>query len=208
MWQGATVFLIGGGRSLLSFAFDFEQLRGAYVIGCNDSFKLGADLVPVITYGDDDWAVRMWDKGLSRYKGLVVTNDDKTHQRPFPHFKVCRRCKGQLGRTPFELGWLYNTGCLAIELAAALGGTRIVLLGFDCKTGPVKGRNNWYRERDSSVPATYKRFNKCFAMLAAQMKQKYPNVEILNAGPDSALDMWQHVKWEECQKWIGVSSVC
>lgn len=203
LWSGATVFCVGGGSSLEGF--NFEQLRGRHVLGTNDTYQLGADLCQVIVFGDDCWFYKVLETAvLGAYQGLVVTNHPMLLGR-YSRVRVCRRenmaeARKQryvMGGPDGTLGWWWNTGILAVELAACLGASRIVLLGFDMKCGKTKGRSCWYRGKEDSQPGTYARFHNAFRYFAPVFAEAFPGVEILNAGPDSKLDLFPMISIEE-----------
>lgn len=195
-WAGETVWCIGGGSSLLGFPF--ERLTGRLVVGCNDAWKLGAALVPVCCFGDGAWPASQ-GPALRRYGGLLVTNCEECPAVPVPGFRRCRRLQDGLG-TGDTLGWFYNTGALALNLALSLGAARVILLGYDMKCGVRKRRHNWYRETSDSVPGTYGRFASCFDSLAHQLPSVFPGREVLNAGPDSALTCFPAASLEDLLK--------
>lgn len=80
-----------------------------------------------------------------------------------------------------------NSGYQAINLAAGLGATRIVLLGFDLqKTG---GAVHWHGSHVGKLSDprddTFKRWHRYFPTLAKGLQQH--GVEVVNATPTTAL---------------------
>jgi len=53
IWKGQDAFIIGGGSSLQGF--EFSKLVGKNVIGCNDAFRLGVEIVPWCLFGDSSF---------------------------------------------------------------------------------------------------------------------------------------------------------
>jgi len=191
MWRGAEVFLIGGGASLVGF--DFAPLRGRHVIGCNDAFiKLGAEVVPVSVFGDGAWYFAHKADCIA-YPGLLITCAPECYGYPNLH-ATSRKMNEVTSMGSDALGWHFNTGALAIQLAASMGASRIVLLGYDMKCAANKRHNNWYREKDDNTDAHYQRFLRCFADFQGQFKTVFPDVEVLNAGPDSVLTGYKMVE--------------
>ncbi len=197
MWPDSTVFIIGGGPSLLKE--DLEPLRGngnsiraQHVIGVNDSFKKWP-WIPVTYFGDARW--HDWNrKYLKKYSGLVVSSSKRTE--PFPDvLHVQRVNRDGVFRKPGFVSWNRNSGTSAINLAYHFGAKRIVLLGFDMK---MKDDNhNWHTNHrhipDSNIYET--RFLPSFQIVARDAK--ILGLEIVNANPDSALTLFPFVDWKE-----------
>lgn len=206
LWEGATVICLGGGSSLAGF--DFQRLRGRHVLGCNDSYQLGADLVPAVCFGDNDWYYRAVQEGtLAGYKGLILTNHPVMLGRE-RRVRVARRenmVEGSqqrylMGGPEGIVGWWWNTGLLAIELAACMGAGKIILLGYDMRCGPAKGRSCWYRGREGSLPQTYVRFLNAARWFAPVFRQAFPDVTVINAEVErgvSSLDVFDRRTVEE-----------
>ena len=201
IWPDETVFVIGGGSSLTTF--DWLPLHNKNIIGCNDAYLLG-DWVDVCLFGDKIW----WEAHEVRpefvlYSGLKIccahfsgSLDDKD----LSHWMHCSGVK-IIQRTPLGLrtdgcvAWNWSTGATAINLAVLLGAKRIVLLGYD-----MKG-NNWHQDNLHSSPPDFERFKKGFEAFAKGLEELNSNifnaVEVLNAGPDSDLDVFPKVKLED-----------
>lgn len=193
IWKGQTAFLIGGGPSLKNTKFDYSVLAGKNVIAVNDAFLLGD--WPVTIFGDAKWFFTHQD-AYRKHAGLKVTNHPEF--RGFAGVFAMRRVASH-PTIPQDLPWgtTGNTGLAAIWLAAALGAKRAVLLGYDCKLGP-NGKSNWHPNNLTRNTAnTYVYFRTAFRAAAVRLQESYPEFQVLNAGPDSALTHWPSVKLEE-----------
>jgi len=190
-WKDKTVFIIGGGSSLKGF--DWSLLHAKHVIGCNDAYQLG-DWVDICCFGDSKW-YRSHRGKLEMFKGLTVTWRDEFEDEP--DVMVLKGRPRELALEPDRIGWNTNTGALAINLAVKLGCTTIILLGFDMKLGN-NGSSNWYKNLlDKPNEELFKKFHKGFECLKAEMKKKVPDVQVLNANPDSNLNSFPKITLEE-----------
>lgn len=203
MWADQTVFVIGGGTSLRGF--DWTPLHDKRVIGCNDAYRLGP-WVDICAFGDWGWHFthakewvwykeeKKWHAGLRQFQGMAVgfpaeeLLDDRVH--------VLRRVSGvnRFSEAP-SISWFLNTGASAVNLAWILGANRVILLGFDMKLGS-NGQNNWHPNlKDPPDQKVFARHQKGFDLLAQAVQAV--GIEVLNAGPDSVLPTFPHVKLED-----------
>lgn len=195
IWTGRPVFIIGGGRSL--HGVDLSSLKGRCVIGCNDAYMLNP---PVVVFGDYGWWITHWRErvvdvekgrnhpGMLAYSGLVVTNCGKGIIKACSRIRVMRRSQNRI-LVPHQLGWFNNTGAAAVDLALQFGASRIVLLGFDMHL--TDGKSNWHENlKDVPNVKIFNRHMAGFRLLAAELKRKAPSVEVLNANPTSAMDVF------------------
>jgi hypothetical protein len=102
--------------------------------------------------------------------------------------KVMRR---ESDRTGLSLRGLTFAGCSggsAINLALLMGAKRVFLLGFDCKV-QSPAQPNWHsHHRHPCGPALHDKFKTGFGKIAETLPKVFPGTEIINLGPDSALD--------------------
>lgn len=89
-------------------------------------------------------------------------------------------------------------GFQALNLAVLAGSTRIVLLGYDMKPGPKVGgrlKNNWHDEHVRQTPGGhYDVYRLAFKKAAPAIVRL--GVEVLNATPGSALEVFPRVELE------------
>lgn len=121
-----------------------------------------------------------WEKGW--LKGLSLLN---------------RRPEGWYKKT--YCAFNYSTGAAAINLAFLLGASRVILLGYDFKVNE-KGEHNWHpNPLDPAQPELYApegKFLKGFRRIRMEMGN-FPHFQVLNAGPDSALEEFPRIRLEE-----------
>jgi len=190
LWEGQTVFIVGGGHSLKGF--DFSPIHDARVIGVNDAYTYG-DWVDVCYFGDWHWLVHHQDS-LREWPNMKITNREECLGLPGV-FTMER--KGRGFNLPTQLPWYLNSGTTAIGLAAMLGAETIVLLGFDMKLGP-EGESNWHPNNlNTSTDRTYKGFVHQTELLALDLGKSFPDVQVINAGPDSDLEVFPKMTLEE-----------
>ena len=194
-WPGETVFIVGGGPSVLGV--DLEALRGRRVIAINSSvYKLPwADF---LYFGDWRW----WHEpdnraAVANFRGRVVTvsrmcSEDKK-------VLMCRSTKPPglaLERDSLMQKWTSLTA--ATNLAAHLvgpGGT-IVWLGADGKSA-ADGRT-WHHKphRWSPKPERYDRHRADLATMVEPLRTM--GITLWNASPGSAhADLWPIIDLED-----------
>lgn len=191
-WKDADAFIIGGGPSLREF--NFERLKGKNTIGCNSAFHLGSEICNLCFFSDPLWFEANYND-LCRFAGRIVTHCEEIPDHQPWVWKMERREEG-LHRD--ALGFGGNTGCGAINLALILGARRVFLLGFDCKLGSEK-QMNWHNHRcepANTDPALFAKFQEGFFHIQAQLG-KFPGCEVINLGPDSALESFPRMKLDE-----------
>jgi len=211
IWTGETVFIIGGGPSLKGMKLDC--LHGQRVIGCNDAYRMGfghiqrkqsnfplrpsSSWVQIVLFGDTCWFNHHRDEVvLNRHRFMFIS---MASQNP------CCESVEWMKRLPEGLatrdhkkhiGWNRSTGAGAINLALLLGAKRVVLLGFDMKMSDANEANWHVNEVNTPIPSDYEKFTVGMETIARELPEKYPHAEILNAGPDSALNCFTKVSLE------------
>lgn len=214
-WRGETVFCLASGPSLTQEICD--KVRGRKVIVVNSSCTL-APWAPILYFTDSGW----YDKRkelVRNWPGLVVSmsrqakrelDDPAVNKGGAPRILRVKgigdpnwppRAPGMPKRPAFPpvgspaIQQGRNSGNTAVSLAVALGASRIVLLGYDCRV--VSGREHHHSEytgpRDLSLYEN--EFRRAFdgwneAALAS-------GVEILNATDGSAITEFPFVELDE-----------
>lgn len=195
LWDNETVYILGGGPSLSDVPMD--KLIGKNVVCLNNSYTLGS--FNVLYFMDWNW-FQQHEKAISKLDCLKFT--------------VVERCLGKEGITVIERGPRKgfsvdpavlcpgsNSGYGSIDLAFLLGGIRIILLAFDMKM--INGKHNWHDEHirqkegdiaDDVYESDYIQFFRDSEMLPTL---KNNEVEVLNATPGSALDVFPIIGYEE-----------
>ena len=182
-WAGQDVFVIGGGPSLRDF--DWDRLRGSLTIGCNDAFALGPSVCSVCTFGDLKW-FNCHRRELEMFPNPVITVQPTLYENSPDWLLVAKRQRQGLHRDG-SLGWGGNTGCIALNLALALGALRVFLLGFDMSM--VDGQTNWH-DHNLGTPndGSYVRFAIGFERMAQDLPAVFPGREVINLTPGSKLN--------------------
>lgn len=191
-WKGQDAYIIGGGPSLREF--DFNRLRGKNTIGCNSAFLLGSHICSLCFFSDPMWFNSFFN-ALCQYGGRVVTHCEEIPDHQPWVWKMERRDEGLFHDA---LGFGGNTGCGAINLALVLGARRVFLLGFDCKV-QADAQMNWHQHRCEPANTSaelFEKFRVGFQAVADQLF-KFPGAEVINLGPDSALEMFPKMKLDE-----------
>lgn len=210
IWKGETVFIIGGGPSLRGM--EFKSLHGERVIGCNDAYRMGYDSIfhnqglfplrpysswiQVILFGDNCWFAHHRDEIIKQYERYFFISMASQNPNCETVHWMKRQPEGLTTRESKKIGWNKSTGAGAINLALLLGAKRVVLLGFDMKMGD-ENQANWHvNEVNTPIPSDYVKFAEGMETIAKELSEKYPDAEILNAGPDSALECFTKVTLE------------
>lgn len=182
IWGGQDAFIIGGGPSLRGY--DFSRLAGKNVIGVNDAFRLGPKINSYVLFGDSGF----WKENMAQLETCgvpVVTLHPSLMFINVPWLLQMARMKDGIHEGPV-LGWNYNTGAAAINLANTLGAVRIFLLGFDLGKKADDGRSHWHDHRTKTIPEdSYDRFIRGFRSVAEGMA-RYPETKVLNVTDGSS----------------------
>jgi hypothetical protein len=175
IWKGQDAYVIGGGPSLQKF--DWTLLRGKNTVGCNSAHLLGPEVVKVLAFGDRGFFEK-YHKELSRLKFPVVTTCSSLRSNPPAWLHVMKRLPRGLA-TGDTLGWNFNTGAMAINLALSFGAQRVFLLGFDLSAEGA--RHNWHdREAFRFAKSVYGRFLEGFRYVARDLDRVFPGREVIN----------------------------
>lgn len=175
IWNGETVFVIGGGPSLKTA--DWNKLAGKKTIAINKSFITypNADVL----YWTDSRFYSWYTEKVNEFKGLKYTIRHSNNYTGDINLLTRGRRYGLETRTD-TLAHGNNSGYAAINLAYHLGAKKIVLLGYDM--GIVKGESHYhdgYPIKATSHDIYEKQFIPGFQQLADELKQN--KVEVWNA---------------------------
>jgi hypothetical protein len=215
MWDGADVWIIGGGPSLPKqfgipnkvvqsvisgsalpsvYSPYMEALHNKHVIGINVAFLIG-DWIDMVFFGDGNFFLQNFEK-LAAFPGLKVSCDSKSVKYGWVK-NMARDGNKNLGLTtkPGYVSWNFNSGCAAINVAANAGAKRIILLGFDMKLDnsnlqywhDLYGKGTEMTER-RLMGLPFERHLRGFPAIAADAKAR--GIEILNGSPDSAIEQF------------------
>jgi hypothetical protein len=183
-FAGLVVVLVGGGPSLADL--DLALLSGHRFIAINSGCR---KVRPIATAGDPLYfSDNSWNANrpelAAGWPGPVITCNRNTKARLG---EAVRRIDtgalvAHMGVMPDHAG--ASSGHVAACLAAVMGASRIVLVGFDGRfvDGSSHGHDD-YREQDAAVYA--ERFVPAWAALAPAFARL--GVDLLNATPGSAI---------------------
>lgn len=178
-----------------------KPIHNKNVIGVNLAFMLG-DWVSVM-YFCDSHIFRGYKAHLDKFHNLKVTCAQsfgaETVKEMINIKRLKRDVKPGLSFRPDTICWNNNSGAAAINFAVLTGAKRIMLLGYDMKSN--EGKTHWVNGADGplytkpSSEMTFKIFKRRFPAIATQAREH--GVEILNVGPDSALEDFRKVSLSE-----------
>ena len=185
IWEGETVFVIGGGPSVSDL--DLTPIHNRCVVGVNTAYQLGT-WIDILFWGDKKWW-RWHHEKLANWPNLIVTNcpEKKINLPEHRVLRVSRRASGWSSK-PNTVAWNSNSGYSAINLAALLGAKTIVLIGFDM-TSKDK-RYHWHKEHPA--PEKLKTSDSDFKRFLRQTDNvvkgaEKDGVKLLNASPISKI---------------------
>ena len=212
IWEGGDAWILGGGPSLTE-QFDIpsevvksvmdrasspsvyspymKAIHDKHVIGVNIAFMIG-DWIDIVMFGDTGFLLR-YQNELAQFPGLKLTCTPHCADiKWIKHIDKDREHPRGISLTPSRVSWNGNTGAAAISVAAHAGAKRIILVGFDMKSGKddyahwhdvyLRGR---IVEPQRKMKLPYDKFLRRFKYIAADAKKM--GIEIINACPDSAI---------------------
>lgn len=172
-WEGQDAYIIGGGESLSGF--DFTSIQGKHVIGCNDAIRLGPSICEICVFGDNDWYLRS-KFDLQEFGNRIVCVATGLRVQA-PWITLFDRVTNGWGEGT-KLGWYFNVGTTAVNLAVNMGAKRIFLLGFDMQPG-IRGRTHWHHHHPKpTTTKAFSRHSRGFSKLAEDLKGE--PVEVFN----------------------------
>lgn len=158
MWEGETVFILGGGPSLPTY--DLAPLVGRCVIALNNAWyaRPGAEYWnedppqapgpwPVCFFNDGPWWDQYGDE-VRAFPGLKCTIYPNRQLPGVAHLK--RGHHRMVDERRDWIGYGNDAGVNAILLAQKFGARRVVLLAYDQRT--VDGRHNWHMRHVRKMP--------------------------------------------------------
>ena len=196
VWKDKTVYIFGGGPTLLGTIEDYD-FSDRCVLGVNNAFCLPE--VDILYFGDAKFY--WWNReGIQKFKGLKITSNQGVHHgwasvECEPNINMVRvgKYKGLESRRD-KIGWNRSSGAAAINIAIHLGAKCIVLLGYDMRR--IGGKKNWKnhaKENTNQNPYNYQIVG--FRQIARAL-DKF-RVHIINATPRSAIDVFQKRKLKD-----------
>jgi len=191
-WDHEPVFILAGGPSV--GGLDLSRINGHRVIAVNSSWRTyrAAD---AIFYADGRWW-REYGKhlSLSGFSGQIITTAKERPRQALMRKRV-PPARG-IAKNPDQLAVEKSSVSGAINEAVHRGSKLIVLLGVDGKLG-AGGKRHHHDEN-----YMWKMVPNCFDDHAAEFKMLAPSlkalgIDVVNANPDSRIDAWPRVTFEE-----------
>lgn len=183
LWPGSTIVCIGTGPSLT--VEDVEFCRGrARAIAIKDAVRVAPWADVLYAAGSDN--SKFWKRPenasvIASFPGLKFSVDEQA--KSVSTVLQWGKMDG-LSTDPTRLALGHNSGYQAINLAALLGASRIVLLGYDSQ--PDKDdRDHFYGQHWHGRAPNYHLMNAYFPTLVAPLRAI--GVEVINASRVSAL---------------------
>ncbi|MFW0766706.1 hypothetical protein ACN0IV_12785 [Trabulsiella odontotermitis] len=169
-----TFICIASGPSLTRDDCELVSGSGYPIIGVNSSWRAVPDCQHIYA-ADYQW----WDRYFSDAGG---TRAELWTQS----LRACNRYGVKMFK-PAESG-PFNSGQRAIQLAAHLGASRVILLGYDCTlSNGIHWHGRHPAEMNNPKPQEVGRWHTDFASLVDLL----PNVEIINASRHTALTCFE-----------------
>jgi hypothetical protein len=140
IWQGQTVYIIGGGPSLTGF--DFNKLQGKNVIAVNKAYAYAKQ--PYVLYWTDSRFYNWYKDEINALPCMKVTSSSN-FRNTGNGITILKNKTGKelnLECKPFEICAGNNSGYGAIHLAIKMGAKKIYLLGYDMQLEANK--SHWH----------------------------------------------------------------
>ncbi len=187
------IVCLGGGPSLIDWNFD--QLKNYHVIGCNNAYKLGTEIVNETVFQDYPFWFRHQDGLCTYFKdgGKIITNNSSGAFRNKEEIRCVKKLRTKLATDDHHLFWKGCVGHSAINLAllrAREAASLVLLLGFDHQQ--TKNRNNWYTNKHK--PDKFHSYTEGFDIIR---DSDAFDIKIINLNPNSALTQWKKRPREE-----------
>ena len=204
-----------------AYSWFYKPIHDRHVIGINNAYQLG-NWIDILFFGDRTW-FDTHKAALRNYKGLLVScgpdfgdpkNADEARVKYVKKSEdIGKRpgAKKEFGLTlaKRKVGWNYNSGAAAINLAVHFGAVKIVLVGFDMQPGRIAGKDgdvtHWHgahyekhKVDADKIRPPFHRHSSCFP--AIKKDAEAIGVTIYNMSPDSAIDCFPKITLEEALK--------
>ena len=191
LYDGETIYIIGGGPSLKNFKF--ESLNGCRTIAINKAILFYPDAD--VLYWTDGRFYTWYKNEVDNYKGLKYSL--KGGSQYTQDINILKKGEAHgLSKDPQTLSHGFNSGYAAINLAYHLGAKRIILLGFDMGSdGTLTHFHDGYPSRSTGEAIYRDRFIPSFNELKTDIKEL--NLTILNASPYSKLNVFPKITLDQ-----------
>jgi hypothetical protein len=197
-WEGKTSVIVGGGPSVLTQ--DINLLRGRRVIAINSSYT-AVPWADFVIFADSRW-YEVHRKALDTFAGRIACASSISRG---PRLLRLHRAKPPgLAADPGTVTIKFTTMTAAINLAAHLGSDRIVLTGADGKVA-TDGRCHHHAPHPwKYLPGCWSKQKQDLASLVDPLRKL--EIDVVNASPGSALDLWPVMTLQEAIAWSETGS--
>jgi len=196
---GPTVFIIGGGPSLLKTIPDKNILNGKTIINTNNAYTLFPNALAT-QFADRIWWSWHRDKLQAQFSGTVTTsmagssaNFQDMENAGVVVFGHGDR-KGGISTEKHKLN-SNNAGNQAINLAVHCGFQNIILLGFDMN--PTDSKTQWHSDHKRITDKNQYEGTMIPGMKMVVPMQETLNFKVYNANPESNLKCFQFTNLNE-----------
>lgn len=194
IWRDDVVAVLGGGPSLTTAAVATVRAAGVRTIAINNAAIDVAPWADLLYACDSQWwgwhakspVLEQWRERCERGDAIAATLENGPMRRRLRWVRGLRNGgKNGFDDRPDTLRHGGNGGYQAIHLAAHLGASRILLLGFDMRV--VDGRSHYHRGHPVRTrPGLYAQLMiPSFETLAPELTTR--GVQVLNCSLGSAL---------------------
>lgn len=192
-WEGRTVVCIATGPSLS--ADQLEAVRTFPCIAVNDAYE-AAPWAAVVYFADEKWW--RWKKDLPSWAAFAGQRCSIDCGKVFGEkaVHVLQNAKDLyvgLSTDPGSIVTGSNSGYQAINIATLAGASRVILIGYDCRS--IAGKDHYFGAHpDGSMPP-YAAIKSRFALIVEPARAM--GCEVLNATPGSAIECFPMVDLAE-----------
>lgn len=180
---GGTVLCIASGPSLTQADVDFCRGKIDAAVAVNTSYQACSWATALYAADSDWWA---WHKGVKDFAGERYSVSREAERWGV---SILRNTGVDgLEQSPDGLRTGRNSGYQAINLAVHYGAKRIVLLGYDMRTG-AKGKRHWHADHPRERQSPFDRFLVSFATLVKPLAEL--GIEVINCTRDTALTCFE-----------------
>ena len=174
-WTGKTVVCIASGPSLTPE--DVQRTAHLKTIAVNSSWKI-AQHADVIFAGDDSW----WNANHDK----ITTQAER--------WTLAQAAAERYNLNRFKFRAPYNSGMVAIHLAAHFGASKIILLGYDCS---IKHGHHWHGKHAGKNPDFHRcqKWKKQFLHCSLFMKKA--GISVINCSRYTELTCFPRATLEE-----------
>lgn len=192
-WKGETAAILASGPSMTREQAEYVRGKCRVIAVNNQGIDTDCDGVRVpalapwadILYAADAKWWRHYHERALAFVGRKVTIKDTLPWAAVYSLKQSVE-HPTFDPRPTHLASGGNSGYQAVHLAVHLGATRIVLLGFDMKTGRL-GRRHWFGSHPGRLDSrgNFTTWLRAFEKLSKVMQRM--EIDVVNCTPDSAL---------------------